>query len=119
VISIGLGEATEVRFTLSVPAPISGGNGWKWDVIAGGDDIGHDYAESALDLAALLRVWGSQIVRQCMAGGADMFALAAYSVGTGHILGRDCWQRSNIDQQLHPHGEPFCLWETPRNRLIA
>jgi hypothetical protein len=100
-----------VRLVVYVPIALAHGDGWTWAALPQADPVGHEFVYSGAELTQVLRIWGSIVTRVLVGTAHDRFALAAYGMVTGAILGRDVWIRSAETGQLKPHGSPWCVWD--------
>lgn len=100
-----------IRLVVYVPVALPSGDGWTWAALPKADPVGHEFVYNCAELAQVLRVWGSMIAKTLIGIAHDRFALAAYGMVTGGIVGRDSWVRSAETGLLKPHGSPWCVWD--------
>lgn len=98
-----------VRLVVYVPIALAVGDGWTWAALPDGDPVGHEYVYSCGELTVALRMWGKIIAATLIKAKHDRFAVSAYGMVTGVILGRDTWVRSAAGV-LEAHGTPWCVW---------
>jgi hypothetical protein len=98
-----------VRLVVYVPIALVTGGGWTWAALPDGDPVGHEFVYSCAELTVALRVWGKIISSTLIKSKHDRFAVSAFDMITGAILGRDTWIRNNAGI-LEPGGEPWCVW---------
>lgn len=99
-----------VLLRVSVPSALPTGAGWGWETLPEADPIGYDHVYNCTEVATSLRTWGTLVARSVVGSRHDRFAITAYGMVTGVVIGRDTWTRSSETHHLVPHGEPWCVW---------